>query len=500
MAIASRCLFLSRESLWLDEGWSWWVASLSPAKRLAAIRADVVAPAYFYLLAGWSRFFGDGVFAMRALSAVFATLTLIPFWILARQTLVLRRSQLVAAALMAVSFMQTQYTREARPYALLCLAIVAALACVPTLADRRSWRAMIAFALCAIVGAYTHNVMPFYMAALAIAWLIWPGERPLKLRLLDLAIMTIVCGLACAPWLPVVLEQKRWMTGQFWATRPDAFLASRAIAAVAGVDVYAVPPVLWRFTGLSVPPGVIAVIVLVLLLGGMGVVVSRGNYRQECLCHRGKGIALAVVAFAPIVLVFAASWIGQPIFIERVFIASSALLPLLIAMACEVPARAWRIVAMSAAAVLIVLGLISTASLFGTRQKEDWRSAYDYVAALPPARGRLIVFVAPEGELPFAYYAAHDTSRTAEPRTGVPGGFLEIDPPRTIRRVRSDEDLAGLRDRLRFGSVREVVLMLSHDDFADPEHRVEAFLRRHGRVIEEREFLRVRVLRVLSAH
>jgi hypothetical protein len=145
-----------------------------------------------------------------------------------------------------------------------------------------------------------------------------------------------------------------------------------------------------------------------------------------------------------------------------------------------------------------LMGLSTTASL-ATPQKEDWRGAYDVVRALPESDRRLLVFVAAEGELPFAFYAKHDRSRRPEPRTGAPGGFLEVDPPRTIRRVLADADLDPLRRELATGRWDEVVLILGHDDFSDPEGRTEAELRATWRLVDEWSSRHVRVLQFKQA-
>jgi hypothetical protein len=131
------------------------------------------------------------------------------------------------------------------------------------------------------------------------------------------------------------------------------------------------------------------------------------------------------------------------------------------------------------------------------------------------------VFVANEGELPFMYYAERAAPtppvqsadpRTGEPvllrpptfgpdthrdvrRTGLPAGFFDLDPPKTIRRVTGNSDLTPLVTATANRTHNEVVLVLSHETFADPEGLSEAYLRKNWRPVEERAFDRVRVLR-----
>jgi hypothetical protein len=211
-------------------------------------------------------------------------------------------------------------------------------------------------------------------------------------------------------------------------------------------------------------------------------------------------LALCSVALLPPALVYLYSAVAEPVFVSRVFIASGAVVPLLVAL----PLAAGRGIGIRIAGGLIALALfglmcLSTTTLLATPLKEDWRGAYERVARLPASDRRLIVFVAVEGELPFAFYATHDKSRVAEPRTGVPGSFFDVDPPRTIRRVLSDADLKPLDEAMASERWDEIVLVLGHDDFSDPGGRVERALRSRWAIVDEWSSRHVRVLRFKKA-
>lgn len=496
VAVVLRWIGLGRESLWFDEGMTWWLASLPPGEMLRVIRGDVAAPIYFWLLHAWQIPFGDSASSMRAMSALAATISLVPFYLIARRVLQSRFALLVACALMAVSFMQVQYAKEARYYALLSLLATTALACVPSLVTRRSFGSAALFIACITIGLYTHNMMIFCLAGLNLAWLCWPGERSLRQRIVDIAIVNVVVLLLYLPWVPTLFQQMKWMTGTFWAKRPDAWALIVTLCSITGVDVYELPARAWNRLGLRWTAEGLAWVTCVALLILMGLlVVTRDRSR------RSHAIALMVYTFGPVILVFVYSQFRQPIFMERVFIASSATIPLLLGMAVDRGTRsltAGRAVGSAWVATLGLLGLVSTTALISHPRKEQWRDAYASVARLAPSNERLIVFVANEGELPFAFYAAHDRSRTAEPRTGAPSGFLEVDPPKTIRRVVSDADLAHVRSAMSSGRWKQIVLILSHEGFADPDDRTERLLRSEWELEAETTVRRVRVLRFRS--
>jgi hypothetical protein len=487
-AVALRWVGLSRESLWFDEGMTWWLASLPPGELLRVIKGDVAAPLHYVLLHAWRAIFGDTDIAMRAFSALMATLTLVPFYLIVRRVIQSTIARLIACGLMAISLMQVHYAHEARYYALLALVSITALACVPFMTEHRNRAAMAVFVLASAAGMYTHNVMAFYLIGLYAAWLLWPGERPMKQRLADMTVAGLSLVLIYLPWVPVVLQQMKWMAGTFWAERPEAFHLGLAGCAITGVDLYYVPGTFWSITGVTPPQPLIATVVALCLIGAIAM-ASRSRAM----------LALAGFAIGPVVLVFAYSLVRQPIFLERLFIASSAVTPILLAMTLDrvrpIPVRSAGGIVVSVVGVLM---LLSTVPMLASERKEDWRGAYAAVAELPASDRRLIVFVANEGEMPFWYYAAHAPSRAAEPRTGVPQGFLDLDPPKTIERVMTDGDLLKLSGQMMSGKWDEIVLVLSHERYADPEGRTVRFLRSQWRVAEVRNLRHVSVMRFVA--
>ena len=513
LAVALRWLDLARESLWFDEGWTWWLTSLPASRMFRVIRGDVVAPAYFYLLHAWVTLFGDRDVALRSLSASLSTAAFVPFAFVAARISWHERpahvssqpgenergaratvAVLVATALFAVASMQVQFARDARPYALLVLASLGALCFAIRAADRRSPGAIAGFVGCVVLGLYTHNMMAFTAVGLGLAWLIWPGGRRLPARAIDLSVATACLGLCYLPWLPVMREQARWIAGKFWATHPDGPALAIALSNVVGVDPYAIPGIAWERFAMRVDVHVVATSVCAAVAGSIVLAIATRDARR-----RRIALALCSVALVPPALVYLYSAVAEPVFVARVFIASGAAVPLIVAL----PLAGGRAIGVRVVGALIALALfalmcLSTTSLLASPQKEDWRGAYERVARLPASDRRLIVFVAVEGELPFAFYATHDRSRAAEPRTGVPGSFFEVDPPRTIRRVLGEADLASLEREMASGRWDEIVLVLGHDDFSDPGGRVEASMRSRWRTLDEWSSRHVHVLRFRS--
>src|SRR5260221_10765974 len=78
---------LAHQSLWFDEGYTAWAISLSPTEIIRAVRVDTAPPLYYLLLHGWAAVFGRSEFALRSMSALFATASLLLFYPLAKRIL-----------------------------------------------------------------------------------------------------------------------------------------------------------------------------------------------------------------------------------------------------------------------------------------------------------------------------------------------------------------------------------------------------------------------------
>jgi uncharacterized membrane protein len=469
IGLALRWWSLGSQSLWFDEGYSAWVATLSPAEIVHVIRHDVSPPLYYLILHGWTRLFGDSEFALRSLSATAASLSLLVFVALTRQVLQRERSRLVAIALFSLSVLSIQFAQEARSYAFATLLSLVALWGTFAWLGRESRLGLgAAIAACA-ASVWLHNMMWFYAAGLGAAWLLAPGVISLRRRLLSLAGLYAVVVVLYLPWAPSLLGQMAWLKGNFWATVPDGQALWHILSAAVGCKVWHVSAAL-HATGLAQWGH----LYYCLLASGAAVGLSLGRLQGKA---RRYCLALLVLMLLPILAVFVHAQSGQSYFIEKVFTASAAVAPLLLAMSLE----ASRARLAGALLVLVLLGnAVSAWGYFRWEQKEQWREAVAHANGEKP---ELLVFVANEGEYLYDYYTRRAGARPL-PRTGVPQSFFDLRPPRTIQKVRGPADLQLLRQRLEREAPRSVGLMLSHADWSDPQRLTLELLR--GRYERER--------------
>lgn len=516
---------LGRESFWFDEGFTAWAASLSPGEILKVIHADVSPPGYYLLLHYWAKLFGQSETALRAMSAFFATLSMGVFWLLARRVLKTPLAVVVAMGLFALSVMQMEYAKDARFYTLVTfLSLVSIYALLRFLDLRASGKfsvgCMAAIVLSSALNIYSHNLIMLYVGMLSVLWLILPSrekpreephanqrspdkrldydsipiatriKRGLKQRLGDLLLANGIIALLYLPWLPGLLGQMKRVRGDFWKSPPDGFEFYDELTLLAGVKnhyptflFYHLPKVN-QYTAETVVGITLGIAALFLL---WEIVRPRGK-------RTGELLALTLFAVAPVGVVWLLSVYGpRPMFIDRIFIASSPIFALIFAAPfARVTASGIALAGKACASLLVgVVALFMVLSVNGwwhEEHREDWRSVYQYVSALP-RDGQLIVFCANEGEIVFDYYAKQRGNLfRPDEKLGLPEGFFELDPPRTSRKVAADSDIDRLRQAVESGRYKRIVYVKAHDWFSDPGNRVGGYLDNHFDLVKEQMF------------
>ncbi len=481
VGILLRWVQLGARSLWFDEGYTAWVISLKPAEIIRMIRADTAPPLYYLILREWTQMFGRSEAAMRSLSAVFATLTLPVFFLLARR--VLKKPWAVTAAvwIFSLSYMQVDYAHEARFYSMLALLGAMDLYLVLLACEKWTVSRIVCLILAWTLSLYTNNMMAVYLAFLGIGWLILPGERPLRRRVIDLLIVTAVSGLAFAPWVPTMLAQSRAMQGHFWADVPDFYSLARAISVLAGVHEQTIFP-----RGLAGMVGIDAALILCIEL-------------TLWTPARRIAMALAIFSLGPILFIYAYSHMAQSIFMERAFMPSGVIFPLLAALPLALPRSRW--LQIPARLTLLIFLLLCVHSLNGQRlgeHDEDWRNAMRFIVA-SPAKHRVVIFVANEGEMLYDYYVRHGDYTPRSDMCGLPWDYFSIDPPRTMGRIVSERDLHSLRKVLDKAEFDELVLVVSHSWYTDKSLLALSLLKSSLPLREQRVITHIGVFRFGTA-
>jgi len=211
--------------LWTDEALSVLYATIDWSEVIELRRAGTNPPLYHFLLSWWVQCFGTTAGALRSLSALCGVGAVGLMFPLARR-LVGRGAALAATGLLAVSAFSIAYAQEARFYGLLQLVSIAAVLLVVRLIDRPGRREAVAAAGLLSVLVWVHTYGWFVWAA-CVLWVVvavraTPAEGGRRARLARWAAGSLVVPVvAFLPWLPVLRDQVAGVLSGYWIAEPS---------------------------------------------------------------------------------------------------------------------------------------------------------------------------------------------------------------------------------------------------------------------------------------
>lgn len=439
---------IDAQPLRLDEAWSVWVATNSPAGIVGVLAEHDTHPPVSYLLQSLWQVVGDSDAAVRSLSVVASVAAVVVVAMLTRSVGGVRAA-VTAAVVMAVSPWHIQHANDARMYAIAALAVATALfgAAKVLLDDDGSapTDALVTYGVAAAAGLLTHNTLVVTMGVIGVATAAvlaadrsWAGLRRW------LVTNAVVVG-AWALWWPALARQMgRLDSALAWVADPTADQLHAMLAA----------PWLWvpggrpGWAGLWLDVAVVAV-------------AGLGAYRLGRV-----GAVLGAVAIAlPLVLV---SWDGVTL-LDRVLLPSSVAIYPLVAVGL------WSLGAWVGAAGTAALVLLAVPGLVSYQQDvrlTAWDEAADTIAAEATDRTG-VVYVGNYAQLPLERY-----HQPAGPTMGLPADFLD-DPsgPRAVTPEALDR-LDGL-----LADTDDVWLVYSRQAAEDPDRLVAGYLAERRAVV-----------------
>ncbi|MBA3301359.1 MAG: glycosyltransferase family 39 protein, partial [Thermoleophilaceae bacterium] len=207
-----------RGGFWIDEGLSAGIASHGLLDIPGVLRQDGSPPLYYMLLNGWTAIFDATEIKSHYLSLGMGLATVPAAWWAARSVFD-SRAGWFAAAFAAVNPFLTQFSQEARMYALVILlgTLATGFFLNAYVLRRRAFIAPFAITLAAML--YTHNWSLFFGAASVLAVLpLYQGTAAEERRglLKDAALGFGGVALLFLPWLPTLIFQAEH-TGAPWS-------------------------------------------------------------------------------------------------------------------------------------------------------------------------------------------------------------------------------------------------------------------------------------------
>ncbi|MFG2771612.1 glycosyltransferase family 39 protein [Streptomyces sp. NPDC048350] len=218
LALALTLYEIDHPLLWEDELNTWDMVTRPTGRLLDTVgNVDAVLAAYYLLLHGWTVVFGDSVTALRMPSALAMT-GAAACTALIGQRLFGRRAGLAAGLLFALTPVVVRYAHEARPYALVVLAVALATLALLRALDRPErvgrWAA---YAGCVAAVGLLHLVALTVLAGQLVVVAAWARvDRALAVR----AGLAALAGVAAAA--PAAVLGSRQASRQIaWIPQPD---------------------------------------------------------------------------------------------------------------------------------------------------------------------------------------------------------------------------------------------------------------------------------------
>jgi len=459
---------LGTESVWLDEATSVFLARMDLPTLIQWTGADIHPPLY-YILLKVGLIFGQDEAAIRYLSALAGTLTVLALYGLGR-TVFDRSTALVGALLLALSPLNLVYSQQARMYALATLwgALSSHLL---LLAVRRQNRWLWSgYTVAAILGLYTH----YYTAFILLVHNLYIAEMWRRRSLTGPLWQTwwlvqASIALLFLPWLPVAVAQVRGGGGA-WVAHSIGVPSPRALADA--VMTYIVGP-----EGRSYPTELRR---LAYLLSGLTLTaaVLRWDWkrRRPCLPPQREWAALSfcgLYAFLPLALAWLLSQV-KPMFALRYL---SLFLPpfcLLIARGITVLWDSRTRQFGKIVGTWLLLGLLITSAvgfkLMATQeQNPDWRSASAYILARNRP-GDVVIFVPGWNFKAFDFYAHWAMPYLTDLPVPITAGDVEAILAQTETRY------------------QRLWLIWDPTHYTDPEGQVQTLLDNRYRLLDRQTF------------
>lgn len=423
LGLALRVHEIGRESLWLDEGFTYARARL-PVER--TIQESILAqhnPSYFVFMHYWLQL-GDDEATLRLPSAIFGALAC-AFTALMGGVLGGRAAAWVSGTLLALAPVHVLFGQETRMYAhLTCSAALAMAgllwlgmhpepASVPILGTHKLWRrprlsvarqaswAYAAYVLGMIVSLYLHNTaVAFGFAALcAVSCFVLPAPRARAPLLVNFVAANVI---VCAVWgfyLATELRQvEHFRHTGFWAKFPTS---KQLVEHIRELYLMTAP---W--------PSGLALLLIAAALSGLWALRRRPGLALGVLCLSlvGPALLLLISLYKPLFGVRLVLWV-TPAFMALIALGATRRWP-------------W----LSALLFVGVVGYLVRPRLeldYQLLKKEPWREVVSLVQSKPPQQDNVVLLATREEAMMFDYYLhrrSHplaDMSYRIAPRRGA---------------------------------------------------------------------------------
>lgn len=428
-AAAIRFYHLDAQSLWNDELFSLQVSKLGFAEIQTALVAHYHhPPLFFYLLHFVLAVSGESAWSLRLISALAGSATVGLVFHYASKMFGLRAG-VAAAAVCLVAPFHIAYSQEGRPYALAALLALASCCLLFELLKGSRRRFMVLYVIVSAALLYTHHWGIFVLGAQA-AYLLLSNDITRGIKKSILTALAVVAALYL-PELPALVRQSGASDslGWFWVERPGWREWIWITGAYSGT-YFEMASALFD----SHPAVKILGSAAVVLIAAQAVAHAFGRDRTPALRW------VLACCTGTLLVPFAVSFVKPEVFLWYRY--TVIVFPLFCVMVGAVMAHTnWSRRTLPAAAILIVVGLVSTVRYFSW-SKSNVRDVVNCVDSLSSSGVRTII--RPRSFAPLLnYYTKAPAAQLDEAYLDTPLGqivdtasafiYVSLDVPNGIR-------------------------------------------------------------------
>jgi len=380
-------------SLWLDESFTYYATKL-PFDNLMSFEADINNPPIYYMLQKFFLQLGSSEFNLRIGSALFGSLSILLVHLIGRK-FVNPLCGLVAAAIIATSSTQIEYSQEARSYALLFLElsiasygfigfIVSAMnAGMFKTSDLNKIKYLAIYFIGALTALYTHNITVYYWLIFNIIAIIF--YRPWK-QISDASLIEwiLLNGALFILWLPWLFYIIRGVNTFSWL---EQYTLKKAFSKFLDVQ---------GFAYIKSLQSAFNIFVLLCALAGAIIAFFRKKY------------VIGIFILSILILVPCLIWLTgfvKPVFMTRTIIFSG--IGSALAIGITVVFLRNRYIALTIISAILLINFISAFNYYQNHKKEEWRSATKYLENVI-SKDDAVLLCANYMYFPFRYYYKND--------------------------------------------------------------------------------------------
>ncbi|HEX3049529.1 MAG TPA: glycosyltransferase family 39 protein, partial [Aggregatilineaceae bacterium] len=384
--------------------------------------ADVHPLLYYTTLDYWMELFGDSPAAVRLYSALLGVACVLVVYGLSREWFGVRAA-FTAALITAVAPFHVQYSQETRMYMLLALALTLTTWVYWRALRRGGWGSWLLFAVLAGLSMYIQQLAAFFLMSLGLIPL-WTRDRK---QIIRTGLAAFGALLIYLPWL-LYLPDQLGKLRQYWVQKPNIlhfWLTLRSFISV-NLDF---SPAWWLPTFL-----LSAVLTVFLLVRAYRVLKRRVGSAAEREALRW----VLWLAFMPMIFMWIASYLFQPMFLPRALLPSAVLFYIALAWLFTCGKMPPLVVGSlgSVWAVVIVFGLV-THYTWDTFPTPPFDEADHYLSdEMQP--GDVIVHANKITALPMIYYDRDLPQRYVRDIPGSGSDTLAVPTQKSLRLLADD--------------------------------------------------------------